>query len=309
MVTTKIEWQPTGNPRRSRHQGRSFPRARCSRGGGDFSAVNDTTQPSLGVAAASPVITLNPITITSFYNMLWPRDQYIKRAGYNLAKMLKRAAARPRRLLNVSAVPPPWVGPPCAQRAAQQRGGCLFTSGPGQQHPRHSQCPTENIQGPAEVTGWGPAQNTACPSCFPRPGDSGSREAGCWGPGSQHPPQGKAPHSARPSPQEPPVAGASHRGPPQARVLESLGAQSLARSQTEATETALLWLKTLRGDTFLPLELPGPVSGQRYWDTGPLSYKTPPPLTARSSTTRLGDSPKKVKTRPQRPALRCLEQL
>lgn len=59
-------------------------RAWRSHRGHDFSAVNDTGKPSPCVTAASPVITLNPIMITSLYDMLWPRDQYIKRADCQL---------------------------------------------------------------------------------------------------------------------------------------------------------------------------------------------------------------------------------
>lgn len=59
-------------------------RAWWSHRGHDSSAINDTGKSSPCVTAASPVITLNPIMITSLYNMLWPRDQYIKRADCRL---------------------------------------------------------------------------------------------------------------------------------------------------------------------------------------------------------------------------------
>ena len=103
-MTTKVQpqiiWaQPSAPGVRTPEPG--LPRTWWSRRGRDFSAVNDTAKPSLCVTVASHVITLNPIMITSFYNMLWPWDQYIKRAECQLRSGQDsggRGSARPRPL-------------------------------------------------------------------------------------------------------------------------------------------------------------------------------------------------------------------
>lgn len=89
-MTTKVELQPQPSALSPRGPDARAPhthmhtRAWWSRRSHDFSAINDTSKSSPCVTAASPVITLNPIMITSLYNMLWPRDQYIKRADCRL---------------------------------------------------------------------------------------------------------------------------------------------------------------------------------------------------------------------------------
>lgn len=157
MTTTKIEpqiiWAQPSAPAVPAPEP-SLPRAWRSRRSRDFSAVNDTAKPSLCVTAASPVITLNPIMITSFYNMLWSWDQYIKRAECQLRSGQdggSRAAARPRPLGQPR---PACPGGGRGRAQCTQERGCpfgtkawsspprrLLTLGPGQQ-PRQPLHPT-----------------------------------------------------------------------------------------------------------------------------------------------------------------------
>lgn len=66
----------------------------------DFSAVNETAKTSLGVTAASPVITLNPIMIPHFTTCSGPEINISRElsATYGLARRLSRDSAQPKPL-------------------------------------------------------------------------------------------------------------------------------------------------------------------------------------------------------------------